>query len=350
MWKRPANWQLLLATVVLAPTAASVAADGDMTASANKNRLSIGPRVGFNINGRFSGIGKFPARTAIGPVASGQNHTYDDGYVRLDRSDNFGGQTWNWGYDNGSQVNAANNAVDMHSSSAPGDGVSKDLNCDPQYGLEILYTRELGRMGKSRWGLEAALGYNAIELRDTRTLAASVRRVTDSYSYTPGTTTPAASFQGTFDGPNFVLSDTPTRSSANIAGGATVRGEREFEADLFGLRFGPFVEVPLANRLSLYLSGGVVVAGVHSDFRWRESVTIEGVGTFSDHASGTKDDVLLGGYLGATFNYSLNDRLGLYAGAQYQSMGSYTHSVAGRKAKLDLNATVFVSAGLSYSF
>jgi hypothetical protein len=350
MWKRPANWQLLLATVVLAPAAAGVAADGDMNVSTNKNRLSIGPRFGFNVNARFSGIGKIPARTAIGSVAAGQDHVYDDGYVRIDNSGNFGGQTWNWGYNNSSQINGANNAIEMHSSSVPGDGTSKDINCDPQYGFEVVYTRELGRMGKGRWGIEAALGYNAINVHDSRTLEATVRRVTDAYAYTPGTTPPAAPFAGTFEGPNFVIGDTPNRSTSALVGGATVRGERDFEADLFGLRLGPFVELPLAEKLSLYLSGGLVIAGVHSDFSWHESVTFEDAGPFSSHGAGTKQEALFGGYVGAALNYSITDRLSLYAGAQFQSMGDYTHSVGGRKAKLDLSSTIFVSAGLGYSF
>jgi len=352
MWKRPSNWQLLL-TIILAP-AAAVAADGDMNnVSTNKNRITLGPRFGFNVPGKFTGIGKFPARTAIGPAAAGQNHRYDDGYNNLDISANAGGRTSNWGYNDPGQVNTANNTIEMHSSSVQDGGSTGDLSCDPSYGLEVLYSRELGRLGRlgrGRWGVEAALGYNAVDLQDKRTVSANVRRVTDAYAYAPGTTPPAAPFQGTFAGPNFVLGDAPSRTDSIVAGGATVQGERELEADLFGLRVGPFLELPLAKKLSLYLSGGLAVAGVHSNFRWTESATIDGVGTLTSHAEGTDGDILFGGYLGASLSYMFNDRLSIHGGGQFQTLGQYTHSLGGRKAKLDLSSSIFVSVALGYSF
>src|SRR5262249_22041062 len=148
----------------------------------------------------FTGIGKMPARTNPGGAAGGQAHQYDDGYVLVDSSGNLGGQTWNWGYSQNSQVKPGSSSIDMHSSSAQGGADSGDINNNPQYGFEIVYSRELGRMGWGRWGVEAALGYTAINLRDNRTLSATVHRVTDAYGYTAGTTPPSASFQGTFDG------------------------------------------------------------------------------------------------------------------------------------------------------
>ena len=48
------------------------------------------------------------------------NRNYADGYVHVDSSGNAGGQTWNWGYQNASQVQG--NTLTMHSASVTGNG------------------------------------------------------------------------------------------------------------------------------------------------------------------------------------------------------------------------------------
>src|SRR6266699_1485286 len=66
------------------------------------NRLSLSARFGFNISGKFKGIGNGlftvpapnPRRTLDGDA-----YNYDDGYVLTDSSGNFGGETRYWGYD-----------------------------------------------------------------------------------------------------------------------------------------------------------------------------------------------------------------------------------------------------------
>src|SRR2546425_7401386 len=129
MWNRPPNWKLILASILLAPIASSLAADGDMASSTNQSRLTVRGRLGLNIHAKFSRIGTFPAATDIGGTGSALNHFYDDGYVRVDESGNYGGQTWYWGYDRASQISGNN--LPFHSSRASG-GASRDVSHDPQ--------------------------------------------------------------------------------------------------------------------------------------------------------------------------------------------------------------------------
>ncbi len=86
---------------------AAVRAEDPVTISTNgpsivANRLSLSARFGFNISGKFKGIGNGlftvpapnPRRTLDGDA-----YNYDDGYVLTDSSGNFGGETRYWGYD-----------------------------------------------------------------------------------------------------------------------------------------------------------------------------------------------------------------------------------------------------------
>jgi hypothetical protein len=62
-----------------------------------------------------------------------------------------------------------------------------------------------------------------------------------------------------------------------IPGGARVTGQRDFNADMFGVRLGPYIEIPLdkKNRFNVNFSGGLAMAVVSGEFRYRESTTIQ---------------------------------------------------------------------------
>ena len=67
--------------------------------------LRVGALVGFNLKAQFSMNGVFPMSSGDPGIAGGgQNHEYDDGYVRRDATGNDGDLTWNWGYESAGQV------------------------------------------------------------------------------------------------------------------------------------------------------------------------------------------------------------------------------------------------------
>ena len=72
---------------------------------------------------------------------------------------------------------------------------------------------------------------------------------------------------------------TPERVVNVIRSEALIQGKRELDTDFFNFRFGPYWEVPVHRRVDLGLSGGLALAVVDSDFKYRESVFIDGVGT-----------------------------------------------------------------------
>jgi hypothetical protein len=51
-----------------------------------------------------------------------------------------------------------------------------------------------------------------------------------------------------------------------------------------------------------------------------------------------------------TFSYTFAPSWAVFAGAQFQDLGKYTHDAGGRQAVVDLRSAVFTTLGLSYSF
>jgi hypothetical protein len=127
-------------------------------------------------------------------------------------------------------------------------------------------------------------------------------------------------------------------------------GSRQFDADLFGLRVGPYFEVPLSRRVSLDFSGGLGLAYVNSTFKFNQTVSIVGVGMQTQSGSGSHNDWLPGVYVAGNVSLALSDSWALVAGAQFEDLGTYTQNVNGKQATLDLSSSIFVTLGVSYSF
>lgn len=307
------------------------------------NRVTLSYRAGFNITGHFSGMGKIPSALP--------GH-YSDGYVLQDISGNAGGQTWNWGYNNASQVNAVNNTVDFHNysnKSLPGSNTAD--NDSPTSGFELAYDRQIGI--KESWhnmayGIEGAFNYTPISFNINATYSGTVNKNTDTYSYTPGTTPPGAPYQGSYGGPGFVINVPPTSSSSSTA--ATMTEHQSYTGNLWGFRLGPYIELPITEKFTFHTSGGLAIGLLDSSASWQETITIPGAATYSRQGGGNDFSALYGFYIGADALYQINKKWGIDVGVQYQDLGTYNHNFGGQSAIVDLRQTIFVQAGISYSF
>jgi hypothetical protein len=317
------------------------------------NRFSFNARFGLNISAKFKRARSMSLTAPPRTTPDGNRYNYDDGYVLTDISGNAGGQTWNWGYDQPGQI--AGNTILMHHSTVLADapsatGVNED---NPQSGFEFTYDRELGNRDKLHYGLEAAVNYMNISLKENSAFSGNVSRLTDAYPYTPGTTPPLTppSYQGSFNGPGFVLGSTPVSStSALIPGGATIVDQRNFDADIWGFRLGPYAEYPLSQNIDLWFSGGLAAALVDGSASWKETASIAGGGTVFGSGGGSDLDLLWGGYLSAKVSWQLSKRWSAEGGVQYQYLGTYEHNFGGQVMQLDLSKSVFITVGLGYSF
>jgi hypothetical protein len=345
-----------LATLLLAPAAQAQIAPA--------NGLTLSGRLGFNISARFKGNASgLPTFDPTRFTPNGDAYNYDDGYVLVDSSGNFGGQTWYWGYDNsalypGGQISNGTtfpeNTILMNRSTADGSFSSPSTGDDAVPGFELSYSRRLGALGSGSWGLEIAANWQSFTIKDSSTFYGRAMRVTDIYPFTPGTTPPTATpdnpYQGSYGDEGFLLGDTPIGSTTTtVPGGATISGKRQFEADLWGFRFGPYLSFPLWKKLNLSISAGVAVGLLDSQASWSDTVTVAGKSVLS---KGSGDDfaVLFGGVGAANLSWDFNDHWSATAGVQYQYLGTYEAEFGKRSVEVDLSETFFLQLGASYRF
>ena len=105
--------------------------------------------------GAFNNSAAYVGGVNPGPASGGADHTYNDGYVLVDSSGNAGGLTWNWGYQNASQVVGPNMQFNAIQSSSPSGSAVNEVSDNPQYGAELTYQRVMGSLPflpSGRWG------------------------------------------------------------------------------------------------------------------------------------------------------------------------------------------------------
>ena len=336
------------------PTTAQAASGSSLnldTATApSRNRFGLSYRAGFNAPVTFKNAAPVQAPTLVRPTLDGDSYNYDNGYVLTDSSGNALGFTRYWGYDTADQFTAQGTIVMQRSLSVATGESGHELD-EPFSGFEMTYDRELLRKESWRGGLESAFGYSYTSVDENTVEAASVTRLTDSYVFPQGSANPLppAPYMGRFSLPGPVLTALPATSTTVVAQDASFSGRRSFSADLFGFRFGPYVEVPVSKSIALTLGGGFALVYVSSDFSFNQTVTQGGVsGAYV--GSGSHNEWLPGGYVAGNVSVALSDRWSLVGGAQFQDVGRYKHKENGSEAILDLRSLIFVSLGLTYSF
>lgn len=311
----------------------------------NPNRLSLGPRFGMNLKADFHNNAPVNPPVNPGPATGGADHTYDDGYVLVDSSGNAGGLTWNWGYQNASQV--AGDTMQFHATQSSSPSASA-INNDPQYGAELTYQRVIGPfLSSGRWGLEAAFGYTDLDLRDNHRATGPVTMTTDTYQLN-GVLPPGAGYNGTFEGPGALLGDTPTRTTASDI--ATLAGHQKLSGQLYSIRLGPFAEWNFTPQLSLAASVGLTLAPASVDYEFSETTTLPGGGTSVASGHSSKSELLYGPYVSGMLRYDFNESWGVYVGAQFQSVTDLEQSIGGRTARLDQGVTLYGTVGASWRF
>ena len=336
----------LLASAILAPT---VVAEGQMETN-SLNHFRFVPWAAFGIKARFQNPGTLPLSPGQ-TTPDGNAYNYSDGYVLTDVSGNAGGRTWNWGYNNSSQISG--NTILMHQTTASGSvasSSSSDLS-NPGWGGELIYDRELGARGQMRYGVESSLNYLNLSLNAGSAGTGDIVQKTDAYAFASGTTPPTAPYQGTFNGPGFLIGSSPVSSSTTVLpGAATIMTSQKLDAEVWGMRLGPYLEFPVDERLDLSFSAGLAGALLNASVSWTETVNMGGSGPLTASGGGRDLSVLGGAYAAMNLSWQLSKHWDVEAGGQYQYLGVYRHSFGGSDVELNFTKSIFVTLGISYSF
>jgi len=351
----------LVIASLLAVTAASAQTDGattgarlklDEDSAAPRNRFGLSYRMGFNISARFKTLG---GQRVLNPrlTPNGDAWNYDDGYNLDDTPYLPSTMTAYWGYTGPKATQAPGDGfLHLSQTTYGADVTSSRRTDDPEPGFELSYNRELGQIGRTRWGLEGAFNYMTLGIENNQTLFGNAIRKTDKFDL-QGVFIPDPPVYGTKGPPGGAnqpaISHTAVPDTqANIT--TTLAGQRKIDADVYGFRLGPYLEIPIYKKLALSLSGGLAVAAVKSQFNYNEVVSVPGIGAFAQSGAGSRSEVLFGGYASGSVSYSFSKSWSAFVGGQYQNVGHFSHQVGGKVAELDFTKSLFLNAGVGFSF
>lgn len=312
----------------------------------------VGMLVGFNINADFKMSGSGFPISGSNPGATGVHgvdHFYDDGYVRVDDFGNAEGYTTFWGYQNSSQVSGQNLLYHGSSSFATSAGnLQKDgmpyLGFDMAYGGNLWYWRQF------RFGWEVGFGFLPIRISDDRQLSASVVQSEYSFEIPNGVVVPGAPYNGGpsgFGQPS--LHDIATQVGSTNLGNQPLTGSRTLQADLYAFRLGPSVFWDVSPYIGISASAGPAFGIVSGDYRFNELLLTDS-GQVRNKGRFGATDFVFGGYVSAMVTYHAVENGDFYIGAQFMPLGSANFSKGGRSARLNLDGSVFISAGINWPF
>ena len=327
---------LILLALVCSVLASNVRASGT---NDYQNWFSLGPQFGLHLNARFRDMAA--ANTGLGLTANGlANRVYQDGYVLVDSSGDAGGMTWNWGYQNPSQIH--NGALTLHGDgpTTVNDTVEQDNNL--AYGFDLAYGHDFGKVLGGKWGVQAAFDFSDVSISDNQPFTGTQTMYSDSFSL-GGIIAPQAPYAGTFNGPGALISATPGRSISSEP--ILLPGQRKLDAQVYALRLGPYIELPICRRFAGRLDGGLTLAVAETSF----SYSSQG---FVGSASGSSDgaDFHAGGYVEGDLIYVLTQRVSLFAGAQFEYLGNFTRTAGTEQAQLDLGSMCNFLVGCQWRF
>ena len=329
------------------------------------NRFSLNGRFTFAVDAEFTSTTPtldlgVPGAIATTPAQAGTIlRTYDDGFIGVDISGNAGSLTTFWSYSDLSQITGLGTAagtLSFHSAPSPADQFSLMSDDEVLPGFDFKYARDLGsfemevngRPTRAWYGIFVSAGYTDLSLAQRGSVTAPVTLTTDTFAI-GAIIPPAPPFQGTVPGPGPIIPDSPAGRAVTTPA-ATANNRNEVEGSIYGFTVGPFLEIPLSERLIAEFSGGLALALADRNYSFTESVTIAGVPTTLRSGSRDNRDWLFGGVANVALNYQLASRTQLQLGFQYQHLGAARQSVNGKIARIDVGNALSLTFGVNWQY
>ncbi len=312
------------------------------------HNLRVGAMVGFNLKAEFAMSGQFTiAGSNPGTAGGGQNHEYDDGYVRLDATGNNGGLTWNWGYENAGQL--AGQRLYFHSTQSYSASGNARANGDAQVGFDSAYDGRLFPLWGGSFGWELGFGVMPIKIGDTQPMTASGTRIVHSFDASGIDALPTAPYQGGFTGPSVTIGDSAT-AEPNQSVSALLTGSRTVDVVLYNFRLGPTLQWEVHPRLALAVSAGAAFGIASGGLEYDETLVFADGSTAQNRGEVGDTELVYGGYLAGTLMYHAVKHGDLYVGMQYMPLTSASFSGGGREATLQMSGGLYFSVGLNWPF
>jgi len=337
------KWLVVLSAVSFVTVLSAGAADKGQ----ERNRFSLGPTFLFNVSAEFKHL---TSPLAYGLDRNGENHEYDNGYVRRDDSwdpatgRNVGDQTWNWGVSDFTAISGS--TLTLQSVRSPADGTTQDKSHDPLFGFETSYGRVLTEIKRGNAsclvGVRGAFGMAFLDIQNRTSISGMVTSVRDVYNLPAGVTVtpPYENPPGGY----LLANDKPIRTEESISAIANEFGK--LEGNLYGFKLGPFVEWPLSDSVSLQFQGGFAAMLVDGKFTWSEQIN----SAAPTSGNARKNQWRYGGFVGGQLNLKLTQHWSCFAGAGWQHVGNYSLQADSKAVDLKLDNVISAFCGASCSF
>ncbi len=343
------------------------------------------PLTGTNIARFYHDGAVFPDQRTTGRVDAGGNPIIDP-QTGAQVQDPIApdGRTNSWNYIDPRQTGTGVPAgfIAFHSYSAEVvDPATRHEKSRTTNGLDLAMTRDMGKLFGSRiaWNLVVGMSVNDISSRSIGRVPASVQAMTDYYNLF-GQVPPAPPFESPGTGAQPVLdaSGNPTfnadGSVQTVSGTASVAIGNEPSARVtkntsdvtsvlnnwrvrgayYTFRAGPEFWIPITAHFRVSLSLGAALIYSGTNYTVVETFTPEVGDDIVDAITSESNKLLPGIYADASLQYDVTEKTGFFAGAIYQTAGSYTQtlntSAVHYATKIDLSNQSGFRAGMSIRF
>jgi hypothetical protein len=330
----------------------------------------------------FTGKGTVSSVKALDDYTSANlTRYYHDGTVFADTrvlSDSDGntypitpdGLTNSWSYNFAGQV-TPDGYMSFHTySAAIADPGLRQRNADSTRGIEVVVARDMGNIGKKLdWKLFMGLSLNDINSSRSERLSAQITTITDYYTLN-GQTPPAPPYLAPTssvtpivgaDGSivsipidtSVLLGSKPLGRLTTVSTGS-VFDRWKVKGAYFTLRMGPSLSYAITEKLKATLSLGGALAFVGTTYTVEQTFKPDVGDDILTTVDDTTEKLLPGYYADATLEYSFTERAGAYAGAVFQSNGSYDQRISENNAsyatKIDLASLQGFRLGMNFRF
>lgn len=371
-----------------------------------KSTVTFGFRYLSGAKTSFSGRGSIPSPEDPGQAAGANlSRVYHDGGVQPDartvgRLDSSGnpiidpqtqspvfdpiapdGKTNTWNYTDASQLSLPGFVRFNSYSAEVVDAATREKKGTSNAGMDIAMSRDMGKLFGSRiaWNLTAGMSINDLSNQMSDSVRATLTTMSDYYSLF-GATPPDAPYSApssvttnildasgnpvTGDDGSIATVTTDTtillgnepvaRATTTVTDDSSVTNHWKLKGAYYTFRAGPTIWIPIGSRFKASLSAGAAV--IYSGTNYTVTQTFQPAlgAEISDTNSSDAYKVLPGYFADASVQFDLTERAGFYAGAVFQSAGSYTQNVetttAHYSTKIDLASQRGVRAGMAIRF
>lgn len=340
----PRSWRPL--------AAAAVVATGVSTA-AQESPYDLEKSGWYIRAGAYYQFGLSISVNTVSPPPPPQPGVYDNGFVLPDINNGADDLTWNWGYDETSQLvgdslqmSRINHLKDV--SSLNGFGDANLLGPDILVGFEF-YRFQIGKRD-GLMGFELGFRYGSYSGNDRSSVQSEVTQDRDLYDL-GGIVAPLPPYAGTYQGPGPVISLTPV-ALPTLDAVATSSLATDLSADFYTGRFGGWMSVPITEKFSAGVSAGFTSIYAYGTANFTQTRTYSNplIASTTEYQSQNEGDWLPGTYIQIRGTYAIREWIGLYAGFEWSYNGALRIQGLNYEAVFDFGSTFSVNGGANFSF